>query len=143
MDIPKGRAERIEAAIAKGHQSICRAYKEKYLQAIEAYRGPHKTFEDFEKDIGKIDSLADEVHGVSDSCLNNVDIALMVLYHGIRSMKEQKIINEKRKEMKNQPLKVLTLEDVYVTEAIKFITEAKERKSLNEQAVDYYIGNSG
>jgi hypothetical protein len=137
MEISKNWAHRIEEAIEEGYRCLCKAYKGRYLEAVEAYSGPHKTPEDFEKAMGKIDSLADEVHGTSDSCLNKVDIGLMVLYHGIRSKKEQRVINEKRKEMKSWPH---PFPEAKVEEALKSIAEAKKRKSLNHQALDYYIG---
>jgi hypothetical protein len=138
MDIQKGRAERIEEAIEEGYQSICKGYKEEYKQAVDAYKCPHKTLEDFEKAIGKVDKLVQEVHGVSDSCLNKVDIGLMVLYHGLLPRYEEMKIKQKRKEMKNWRLPFVEAD---VDEALKFIAEAKKRKSLNEEALDYYLGN--
>jgi hypothetical protein len=139
MDAPKDSLDcKIQEAITKAYSHLCKDYKGTYLRAVEAYSGPHKTLGDFEKAIGTVDALVQEVHGVSDSCISDVDIGLMVLYHGIRSKKEQRVINEKRKEMKNWPLPFVEAD---VKEALKSIAEAKKRKSLNEQAVDYYIGD--
>jgi hypothetical protein len=139
MDTQKdSRDFKIQEAITKGYKSICKGYKEEYYQALKAYSDPPKTLEDFEKAIGRIDKLVHEVHGVSDSCLSDVDIGLMVLYHGIRSKKEQSIINKKRKEMKNWPL---PFSETKLAKALKTIKEAKERKHIADNAVEYYVGD--
>jgi len=136
MDVEKIREEKIEEAITEGYRYLCKGYKGKYLQAVEAYNGPHKTLEDFEKAIGIIDTLVGEIQGVSDSCISDVDIGLMVLYHGIRFKKEQRVINEKRREMKNWPV---PFSEKDVEETLKSIAEAKKRKDMNDKAVNYYI----
>lgn len=136
MDASKNRTDRIEKAIEEGYQSSCKEYEGEYKQAVDAYKCPHKTLEDFEKAIGTVDTLAQEICGVSDSCPNKVDIGPMVLYHDILSKKEEKVIKEKRKEMKNWPL---PFPETDVREALKLIAEAKKRKDINDQAVDYYI----
>jgi len=136
MEIQTIRAEKIEEAINRGYQSVCKEYREKYRQAVEAYNGPHKTPEDFEKAIETASALAQEIPGSSDSCINNVDIGLMVLYHDLMSRYKERKIREKRKEMKNWPFPFIETE---VQKALKFLAEAQQRKKASEEMVDYYI----
>jgi hypothetical protein len=136
MDTPKEQTDKIEKTIAKAYQSICKAYREKFRLGVEAYKSPHKTLEDFEKDIGIVAPLVQEIHGVSDSCINDVDIGLMVLYHGLLSKYEERKIKEKRKEMKNWPLPFVETD---VKNALKLIAEAEKRKKASDGMVDYYL----